>query len=374
MLSNWPIAFYYVAAELWGTYSLVVLFWQVANELFTPSEATESFPLFIFISSISIIIASFVLELLSLTQDPLVTCTLTICSIGCAMMLIVFALSRIYAPCFENSYVPKQSSKKKRPSFADGLSLTLTSPHVFYIGVCVFSFGMLVNFFELSLDHKLSLYYDNPKLLLEFQSWFTRAKGLLCILANVINAFMLRRMGWFAVAMVTPCICILSANLFLFSCYHIEFLQTFIPQAASAEEFLVWIGCILLVLTYTCKYSFFDTTKELAFTPLPDTMKANAKAVADGICGRAGKSGSSLVQACLISITAAQTVPDIIPYLMYLGALLSVFWIWSMFQLNKSYQAKIAAFIPDSAQDPQPAYSEGEASDADEPALEPSAT
>ena len=72
MLSNWPIAFYYVAAELWGTYTLVVLFWQVANELYTP-ERRPPLPPFIFISSISIIIASFVLEWLS--SKTLQTCT-----------------------------------------------------------------------------------------------------------------------------------------------------------------------------------------------------------------------------------------------------------------------------------------------------------
>tara|TARA_B100001989_G_scaffold237287_1_gene199836 strand:- start:4299 stop:5807 length:1509 start_codon:yes stop_codon:yes gene_type:complete len=342
MLSNWPIAMYYVAAELWGTYSLVVLFWQIANELYTPAEATDCFPTFIFVSSVSIIIASYIIEGLSLTNDPLTTCTLTICSLGAAMTLIVFTLNHYYHDRFINSHLSSHvPAKKKKISFSDSLSLTFSSPHVLYIGICVFSFGMLVNFFELSLDHKISQYYSNPKLLLEFQSWFTRTKGILCILANVVNAVMLRRMGWFAVAMITPCICILSANIFLFSCYHIDFLQSLMP-AGSAEEILVWTGCILLVVTYSCKYSFFDTTKELAFTPLPDSMKANAKAVADGICGRAGKSGSSFVQASLISITAAQTVPDIVPYLMYLGAFLSVFWVWSMTRLNHSYQAKMA--------------------------------
>ena len=342
MLSNWPIAFYYVAAELWGTYSLVVLFWQIANELYTPSEATEAYPFFIFISSFSIIIASYVLEVLSKTSDPLVTCTTTIGLISLCMMMIVHQLSVRYGIGGNNASNKTQTKlkSKKKISLADSFSLTMKSPHVLHIGVCVFSFGMLVNFFELSLDHKISVYYSNPKLLLEFQSWFTRAKGILCIVANIVNAVMLRRMGWFAVAMVTPCICIFSANLFLISCYHIDFLQQLL-QTTSAEEHLLLVGCILLVVTYACKYSFFDTTKELAFTPLPDSVKANAKAVADGICGRAGKSGSSLVQASLISITAAQTVPDIIPYLLYGGAFLSVFWLWSMTQLNKNYQAKM---------------------------------
>lgn len=342
MLSNWPIALYYVAAELWGTYTLVVLFWQVANELYTPSEATETYPFFIFISSFSIIIASYVLEVLSSTSDPLVTCTTTIGVISICMMLIVHQLSvRYNIGALAPDNKPMQTIKgKKKISLSDSFSLTMTSPHVLHIGVCVFSFGMLVNFFELSLDHKIAVYYSNPKSLLEFQSLFTRAKGILCIVANLVNAMMLRRMGWFAVAMVTPCICIFSANFFLFSCYHIDFLQTLL-HTTSAEEYLLSVGCLLLVVTYACKYSFFDTTKELAFTPLPDSVKANAKAVADGICGRAGKSGSSLVQASLISITAAQTVPDIIPYLLYGGAFLSVFWLWSMTQLNKNYEVKM---------------------------------
>lgn len=344
MLSNWPIALYYVAAELWGTYSLVVLFWQIANELFTPSEASKVYPIFIFVSSFSVILASFVLELLSQASNPLTACTLTMSVLGSLMMGLVFILNK-YHPfqtpqTDQKTPVYSDSPRSKKPSFVESFQLTLASPHVFHIGVCVFSFGMLVNFFELSLDHKISVYYSSPKLLLEFQSWFTRSKGLLFIIANLINAVLLRRIGWFGVALITPCICIFSANLFLFSNYHIDFVNLML-NTSSAEETIMWTGCILLVITYACKYSFFDTTKELAFTPLPDSIKANAKAVADGICGRAGKSGSSFVQASLMSITAAHTVPDIIPYLMYLGAGLSIVWIWSMKQLNKSYQEKI---------------------------------
>ena len=145
--------------------------------------------------------------------------------------------------------------------------------------------------------------------------------------------------------MITPCICILSANLFLFSAYHADLIQQ-VLQLSSAEELILLTGCILLVSTYACKYSFFDTTKELAFTPLPDSVKASAKAVADGICGRAGKSGSSFVQASLITMTAAQSIPDIIPYLLYFGVFLSVFWLWSMTRLNDSYREKMQALGP----------------------------
>lgn len=338
MIANWPIAIYYVAAELWGTYSLVILFWQVANELFTPKEATENYPIFIFVSSISIIIASYVLEALSHTSNPLITCTNTICALGICMMSIICILASAYNL---NSRSPARAEKnKKKIPLADSFALTLRSPHVLYIGICVFSFGMLVNFFELSLDHKAALYYPDPRQLLEFQGWFTRTKGLLCIIANVGSAILLRRAGWFAVAMITPCICILSANLVLVSCYHIDFLHS-ISQGINAEDLLMWAGFSLLIITYACKYSFFDTTKELSFTPLPDSIKANAKAVADGICGRAGKSGSSFVQASLISITAAEAVTDIIPYLIYLGTVLSIFWVWAMIRLNRSYREKM---------------------------------
>ena len=340
LLANWPIAIYYVAAELWGTYALVVLFWQIANELYTPQEATTTFPFFIFISSISIIIASFALQLLSLTSNPLVSCTTTMGLLSVGMVSIVFGLNRTHR--FNQTGAEQALKKKHKISLLDSVRLTFASPHVFYIGVCVFSFGMLVNFFELSLDHKLAEYYVDTKQLLEFQSWFTRTKGLLCILANFANALLMRRLGWFGVAMITPCVCILSANLFLFSTYHIHFLQHTL-QLTSAEELILLTGCVLLVITYACKYSFFDTTKELAFTPLPNSVKASAKAVADGICGRAGKSGSSFVQATLITISAAQSVPDIIPYLMYFGAALSVFWIWSMTKLNQSYVEKMRA-------------------------------
>ena len=58
------------------------------------------------------------------------------------------------------------------------------------------------------------------------------------------------------------------------------------------------------------------------------------------------------MQATLITVTAAQSVPDIIPYLMYFGAALSVFWLWSMTKLNQSYVEKMRAIANESPNEP----------------------
>ena len=124
-----------------STYTLVVLFWQIAHELYTTNEASVAYPLFV--RSISIIIASFTLEWLSLADHPLQTCTLLICTLGILMMGIVFLLDRIFASPLHHHgrrlCLPEKTHlTHRKPATNAYLSPDFTPWHLSF-------FGMLVN-------------------------------------------------------------------------------------------------------------------------------------------------------------------------------------------------------------------------------------
>ena len=56
----------------------------------------------------------------------------------------------------------------------------------------------------------------------------------------------------------------------------------------------VFFGSAQNCLSKAAKYSFFDTTKEMAFIPLGHESKLKGKAAIDGVGSRIGKSGGSL--------------------------------------------------------------------------------
>ena len=62
----------------------------------------------------------------------------------------------------------------------------------------------------------------------------------------------------------------------------------------------VFFGAVHNGLSRACKFTFFDTTKEIAFIPLSPECKLKGKAAIDGVGSRLGKSGGSFIHQCLL--------------------------------------------------------------------------
>ncbi len=98
------------------------------------------------------------------------------------------------------------------------------------------------------------------------------------------------------------------------------------------------IGAIQNVLSKSSKYTLFDSTKEMAYVPLPDELKTRGKAAADVVGTKLGKSASALLQSVIFMIVPAATYQSISMYLMIVFIGICIIWLWAVRELSVEYK------------------------------------
>ena len=102
----------------------------------------------------------------------------------------------------------------------------------------------------------------------------------------------------------------------------------------------VFFGSAQNCMSKACKYSVFDSTKEMAYIPLSHESKLKGKAAIDGVGERFGKSGGSLVHQGLLMIFA--TVSASAPYVGAILLVAIVLWMISIRGLGKQFDTLVA--------------------------------
>ncbi len=337
IVGNWSGSLYYACGELWGTFTLLILFWQIANEIFTSEEASRIYPFLTAVSSIALVLASFVIKALSNCQNPLETSTFFILLLGASMAYCATTVRHQFAQAPTNNHI---APKKVKQSLYKSFYTAMQKPHILYLVLCVLIFSTLTNIIEITVKERITQLFPNQGGYLEFFSIFTFYKGLFCAIVNTLNIHYLRRIGWFTIAMITPIVCIVSVNSFLFYTSGLV-PDLLISQIPNFHLYAVWGGTAGIILIYTAKYTFFDITKEMALIPLPDDIRANGKAAVDGLGGRLGKSSYGAIHTILCALTGFDHMQELSPYIFTLTLVLSVIWLIVMHKLNACYSEAV---------------------------------
>ena len=150
----------------------------------------------------------------------------------------------------------------------------------------------------------------------------------------------LRRFGWRFSAQITP-ICLGVGGIIFF---FLVIGQNHIAPIASVfgvnpVKFLVIFGGCQFILGKVVKYSFFDSTKEMAFIPLDQESKVKGKAAIDLVGSRLGKSGSAFLQVGLIDLIGSGSILSIIPYLLPVFVIVILGWSTSVNNLSREFSA-----------------------------------
>ena len=170
---------------------------------------------------------------------------------------------------------------------------------------------------------------------------FAVAVAALCVVALVVVTGMASVPLPFELgALVTPVVMLLG-GLFLFG--SILSKQYYLSKTGSLgvfSYFIVQVGLAVMILGRSGKMSFFDMSKEIAFIPLSDDLKAKGKAFVDGMGHRFGKSFGSGFQVLILTIIGSisnipATYDDVAPYAFAIYMLLTVAWIFAVFRLNR---------------------------------------
>ena len=98
---------------------------------------------------------------------------------------------------------------------------------------------------------------------------------------------------------------------------------------------IIFFGAFQNIISKVVKYSFFDSTKEMAYIPLDQESKVKGKAAIDMVGSRLGKSGSSWLQLALMQIAGTGSILVITPYLIPIVIGVTLYWSYSVYYLNK---------------------------------------
>jgi len=115
--------------------------------------------------------------------------------------------------------------------------------------------------------------------------------------------------------------------------------SVFLLTGTTPLAIAVFFGASQVCLSKACKFSVFDSTKEMAFIPLGHECKLKGKAAIDGVGSRLGKSGGSFIHQGLLMFFA--TLSSSAPYVAGILIIVIIGWMIAVRALGKQFAALV---------------------------------
>ena len=348
IFGTWSYSAFYVMSELWGSTMNSLLFWQFANEITRTNEAKRFYGMFILLSNFSLILSGLSVKWFSTGVSPELS-LMFICGSVLISGTIIMWLYRwvncnvLTDPLLYNPGEQSQKPKKKKAKLSamDSFKLLFTSKYLMMIALLVLSYGISVNLIELLWKNQLKLQFPNMNDYNAFMGNLFIGTGISTILIVLVSKNIIMKFGWFMGAILTPLMMLLTGTIFFACMFFSGLMEPLANLFGMTTLFMsVWLGTIQNILSKSVKYGLFDPTKEMAYIPLEDDLKAKGKAAVDVVGARLGKASGGYIASGLLIATAG-TVTDIAPLLSIFIIGIILVWIYAVFTLSKLYEAKI---------------------------------
>lgn len=355
LLSKWGFSLFYIIAELWPNAVFALLFWQFVNKITNVDESKRFFILFGLLGQTGLVISGKFLESLPRISDyfigryGLVSDDI---SVELTMAVVTFfgigALSTFWM--INNKVLDKGAAdvkftvKQKQMSIAESLKMVMSSRYIMLIATLLICYGIAINLVESPWKKQAALLYPTRSAYYAFVGSYLSYTGIFTILFVLLGSNIVRRLGWFYAAIITPIMVFVTGGLFFAVSNFADFSAFIVLSFALTDPatIAIIIGAINNVLSKSSKYTLFDSTKEMSYVPLPDELKSKGKAAADVVGTKLGKSMSALLQSIIFMIFPHATYQSISGYLMVVFTVICLVWIWAVVQLGKEYNAVLA--------------------------------
>lgn len=353
LIANWTYSLFYIFSELWGTVGLSVLFWQFANDITKVTEAKRFYPLFGLIGNVGLLGSGYMLYAVTNAYGHLpaaerwdislkwIILALLVCFV---VIMFIYRWIRTNVMTDIRLYDPSQSAgakkkKKAKLSFMESLKVVFSSKYLAYLAVLVLAYGITINLVEVTWKSQMKLQFPEAAEYVKIMGIFSMTTGAATIILMIVGANILRRFGWFAGAIITPAIMLITGSAFFgFIVFRDSAAGILAGLSMTPVLMAVIIGWSQNVMTKGAKYSLFDPTKEMAYIPLSDDLRTQGKAAVDGVGGRLGKSGGGIIQQVLLMGIAGATQISIAPYIAVILVIAVLAWLFSVVKLNKEFQ------------------------------------
>lgn len=344
MYRHWTFTLFYVICELWNSMIISVLFWSFANLITRLSESARFYGVFsigynsaiIFAGGACMLVSNHeLMELTSVSNEEAwgQAMMLLISLVMSSGVLIIGAYRWMHQNVLKNEEYEEMLrgkpsvEKKGKLSFIDSVRYVCQSRYLLCIAVMVLAYGLTINLIEVVWKDQLRNLYPITLDYNNYMSYLQIIQGVLAVILSLGIAEIVKRHGWTKAALVTPVMMGISCLLFfgvLFFHASVEDDQHLV-MGINPFVLIVFLGAVQISISKACKYSLFDTTKEMAFIPLSKEMQLKGKAAIDGVGYRLGKSGGSIIhQGLLIVLT---TVSASAPYVAAILAVILMLWI-----------------------------------------------
>lgn len=362
---NWSFTLFYVMAELWGTFIMIVLFWGFVNDITTIKKGKRFYAILglganiatIFSGQVSCLLCNTFLKIPFLSSNSpeerlLMSITISVLVVGLVSIILFHHLQKQ----FPKAEIPKKWAKKKqRSSLLSHFSVLGKSRYVLCIALIVLMYNVSLNIIELVWKNEVNALFPSFVDQTAFHSKFQTLQGMLStVIALFLCGNIMKTYGWTVTALITPFILLITGGLFFF---FVMFKNSSAPGTVitflgiTPAALAVLIGGIQNCLTRSCKFTFFDATKELAFVPLDSELRLQAKAAIDGVGSRLGKSGGSLIHELLLLCFGSISV--ITPLLGIILIAVTGTWILSAKSLGDRFKKIEEEGTPEPSKHPQ---------------------
>ncbi len=357
IIRYWFLALFYVMAELWGNIILTVLCWGFVNECISINKAKKFYALIAVSADSAGIFSGQFGNLIQINKfNPTLlygntaweqTLIINLVSVLLIGGFIIFLYNKINSPHNVLFKPTATSSAKSKPipenkikiSLLECLKYTIRSPYMLCLAMIVVAYFMSYNLFDVIWTDQLQKHYKSAAELNTFLNKLTSCTGILAAsIAFFISGNVIRNLGWRAAALITPIvmlittICFFSSILLNQTWFSSNVLTTIGSMSASMHTIII-CGTVQYCLCRACKYTVFDSTKEMAFIPLPVNQQRQGKVVIDTIVSRFSKTGSAILFHALL--LTCGTLAAAVPYVAVIILAIIPLWILAINTLNK---------------------------------------
>lgn len=350
LLRYWTFALFYVMSEMWSTMVMTILFWGFANETTSMKDAKRFYSFLGLGANLATVVAgkiSYSLSKMPLLpwkflgetpweQSLLLLNFMVVCA-GTLSIVLFYWLHKHKLGYLQDESEPEK--KKIHMSVRETFKYLMQSRYLLFIALLVVTFNISLTLIEVVWKDQVKTLYPAP---LDFQGYMGKVMmsiGIVSTIGALFSSYIFSHFSWTFAALIPPVTFLFAGSGFFLFLLLNDFWASSISLLLGATPLTmsVFFGSLQNCLARACKYTLFDSTKEMAFIPLDKESRLKGKAAIDGVGSRLGKSGASLVHQCFILFFGSISAST--PLIAMVLLLLILSWILSVQKLGKEFNA-----------------------------------